>query len=157
MPQKLEGELLVRDARIALVVSRFNDYLTEHMLGAAVNVFHRLGGDGDDLTVAHVPGAFELPVTAKKMAETGRYDAIVCLGCIIRGKTDHYEHIAAQTIKGIREVGTELGVPCILGVITADSLEQAINRAGGKQGNQGAKAMQAAIEMVNLMKKVGAK
>jgi 6,7-dimethyl-8-ribityllumazine synthase len=155
MAQKLEGDLLARGAKIAVVVSRFNDYLTSHMLASAVNTFARLGGEDVDLTVAHVPGSFELPVTALNLARTGRYQAIVCLGCVIRGETDHYDHVVEQTAKGIREVGTATGVPCIFGVITCETLEQAINRAGAKQGNQGQKAMLAAVEMVNLMKKVG--
>lgn len=150
----LEGELLAGGAKIAIVVSRFNDYLTEHMLKAAVNTFTRLGGDPEHLTVVHVPGSLELAVTAKKLAESGRFDAVVCLGCVIRGETDHYDHVVEQTAKGIGEVGTQTGVPTIFGVITADTLEQAINRAGAKQGNQGGKAMLAAIEMVNVMKKI---
>ncbi|MEE9211362.1 MAG: 6,7-dimethyl-8-ribityllumazine synthase [Phycisphaeraceae bacterium] len=154
MSGTLEGELLAGDAKIAVVVSRFNDYLTRHMLDAAVNTWTRLGGDEDHLTVAHVPGSLELPVTARKLAETGKYDAIVCLGCVIRGETDHYDQVVEQTARGIREVGTHTGVPCIFGVITADSLEQAINRAGAKMGNQGHKAMMTAIEMANLLKKI---
>ena len=153
-PNELEGDLQVNGARIAMVVSRFNDYLTSHMQYAAERMYKRLGGVPDALTVAHVPGSFELPVAAKRLAETGQYDAVICLGCIIRGDTDHYEHICEQTAKGIREVGTQTGVPCIFGVITADTLEQAINRAGGKMGNQGATAMSAAVEMANLMRKV---
>lgn len=156
MAEQLEGELVVRgDARIALIVSRFNDYLTFHMRDTAINVFERSGGNAEkQLTVAYVPGSLELAVTAKKLAETGKYDAIVCLGCVIRGETDHYDHVVNQTAIGVREVNTQTGVPCIFGVITADTLEQAVNRAGAKMGNQGAKAMMAAIEMVNLMKKV---
>ncbi len=150
----LEGELLAGGAKIAIVVSRFNDYLTEHMLKAAVNTFTRLGGDPEHLMVVHVPGSLELAVTAKKLAKSGRFDAVVCLGCVIRGETDHYDHVVEQTAKGIGEVGTQTGVPTIFGVITADTLEQAINRAGAKQGNQGGKAMLAAIEMVNVMKKI---
>ncbi|MEX0775619.1 MAG: 6,7-dimethyl-8-ribityllumazine synthase [Phycisphaeraceae bacterium] len=157
MPNDLQGELTVGQARIAIVVSRFNDYLTSHMLASAVNTFGRLGGDPDNadaLTVAHVPGSFELPVTALNLARTGKFDAIICLGCVIRGETDHYDHVVEQTAKGIKDVGVMTGLPCIFGVITADTLEQAINRAGAKMGNQGQKAMLAAIEMVNLMKKV---
>lgn len=154
MADRLEGELLARHTSVAIVVSRFNAYFTDHMLNAAVNDYKRLGGDPEALTVAHVPGSFELAVTARKLALTGRFDAIVCLGCIIRGETDHYDHVAAETARGIREVGTQTGVPCIFAVVTADTLEQAINRAGAKMGNQGAKAIHAAIEMANLMKQV---
>lgn len=137
---------------IALVVSRFNDYLTEHMATAAIDTFRRCGGDDARLTVVRVPGSFELPVTAKKLAETKQFDAIVCLGVVIRGETDHYDHVVEQTAKGIREVGTQAGLPCIFGVITADTLEQALNRAGCKMGNQGHKAMFAGIEMVNVIR-----
>lgn len=151
---ELRGQLVAADARVAVVVSRFNDYLTHHMLDSALDTWGALGGKPRNITVAHVPGSFELPVTARRLAATGRYDAVVCLGCIIRGETDHYDHVAEQTAKGIREVGTQLGVPCIFGVVTADTLEQAINRVGAKMGNQGAKAMLAAVEMANLLKKI---
>ena len=155
MPKNLQGELVVKsDAAIAIVVSRFNDYLTEHMLRNAVNTFERLGGNPDQLTIAHVPGSFELPVTARKLAETGKHHAVICLGVVIRGETAHYDHVCEQTAKGIREVGTQTGVPCIFGVITTETLEQAINRVGAKAGNHGEKMMLAAIEMANLMKKI---
>jgi 6,7-dimethyl-8-ribityllumazine synthase len=155
MPKNLEGDLLAHDARIAIVVSRFNEYLTDHLLAAAVNTFTRLGGRDTNLTIAHVPGSLELPVAALRLAKTGRYHAVICLGCVIRGETDHYEHVAHQTAKGIREVGTKTGVPCIFGVITCDTLEQALHRAGVKQGNQGNHAMLAAVEMAGLIKKIG--
>ncbi|MFW6058799.1 MAG: 6,7-dimethyl-8-ribityllumazine synthase [Phycisphaeraceae bacterium] len=154
-PETLEGELLAGDARVAVVVSRFNEFITEHLKRAAINTWQRIGGKADQLTVAYVPGSFELPVTAKKLAETGDYHAVVCLGCVIRGETDHYDHVVEQTAKGIREVSTQTGVPCIFGVITCETLEQAIDRAGAKAGNQGGKAMLAAVEMANLLKKVG--
>ena len=156
MTKHLEGALIVSpDTHIAVVVSRFNDFLTDHMLQSAMNAYHRLGGNKEDLTVAHVPGSLELPVTALKLGQRGQYDAIVCLGCVIRGTTDHYEHVCEQTAKGIREAGLETGVPTIFGVVTADTVEQAVNRCGVKMGNQGEKAMMAAIEMVNLMKEIG--
>jgi 6,7-dimethyl-8-ribityllumazine synthase len=154
MTETLEGELIVKDAKIAIVVARFNDLLTRHMLDAAVNTWQRLGGSDDALTVAHVPGSLELAVTARKFAKTGHYDAVICLGCVIRGETDHYDHVVGETAKGIREVSTQFGVPCIFGVITADTLEQAIHRAGAKMGNQGGKSMLAGLEMANLMKKI---
>jgi 6,7-dimethyl-8-ribityllumazine synthase len=154
MATQLEGELLAGDAKVAVVVSRFNDYLTEHMLASAVNTFTRLGGRDENLTIARVPGSLELAVTAKKLAESGTFAVVICLGCVIRGETDHYDHVVGQTAKGIREVGTQTGVPCIFGVITADTLEQAINRAGAKMGNQGSKAMMAGLEMANLLKRI---
>lgn len=152
--RRVEGSLDASTARVALVVSRFNEYLTRHMEVSAVETFRRLGGDPSALTVAHVPGSFELPVTAKALAESGRHDAVVCLGCVIRGETDHYDHVCEQTAKGIREVGTATGVPCIFGVVTADTIEQAVNRVGAKLGNQGEKAMLAGVEMANLVKSV---
>ena len=156
MVKHLEGKLFAIDSRIALVVSRFNEYLTHHMQETAQATYERLGGNPQSLTIAHVPGSLELAVTAKRLAQTNRYDAIVCLGCVIRGETDHYDHVAEQTARGIREVGTQTGVPCIFGVVTADTLEQALNRVGVKSGNQGATAMIAGIEMANLIKKVEA-
>lgn len=154
MPEDLKGELVVNDARVALVVSRFNEYITGHLQVGAIETWEQLGGSADALTVAHVPGSLELAVTAKKLAETGNFEAIVCLGCVIRGETDHFDHVCEQTAKGVREVGTQTGVPCIFGVITADTLEQAIQRAGVKVGNQGRSAMMAAVEMANLLRKV---
>ncbi len=153
----LEGELTATGLRIALIVARFNDYLTFHMRDAAINTFARMGGKADDeasLTVAYVPGSFELPVTALNLAKTGKYDAIICLGCVIRGETDHYDHVVEQTAKGIKDVGVITGLPCIFGVLTCDTLEQAISRAGSKMGNAGRSAMMTGIEMANLMKKV---
>ena len=157
MPAELEGELSAAGLRIALVVARFNDYLTFHMRDAAINTFKRMGGNPDDastFTVAYVPGSFELPVTALNLAKTGKYDSIVCLGCVIRGETDHYDHVVEQTAKGIKDVGVITGIPCIFGVLTCDTLEQAISRAGSKMGNAGRSAMLTGIEMANLMKKV---
>ena len=156
-PEVLEGELVATEARLAIIVSRFNEFITEHLKRSAVNTWQRLGGKSEQLAVVYVPGSFELPVTAKTLAESGKYDAIVCLGCVIRGETDHYDHVVEQTAKGIREVGTQTGVPCLFGVITCETLEQAIDRAGAKAGNQGGKAVMAAVEMANLLKKVGAK
>ncbi len=153
----LEGELTAAGLRIALIVARFNDYLTFHMRDAAINTFSRMGGNADDeasLTVAYVPGSFELPVTALNLARTGRYDAVICLGCVIRGETDHYDHVVEQTAKGIKDVGVITSIPCIFGVLTCDTLEQAIHRAGSKMGNAGRSAMMTGIEMANLMKKV---
>ncbi len=154
MTHEVTGELLAHDAKLAVVVSRFNQFITEHLLNAAVDQWARLGGRDDALTVVRVPGSFELPVTARKLALSGDHHAVVCLGCVIQGETDHYDHVVEQTAKGIREVGTQTGVPCIFGVITCQTLEQAVNRAGAKMGNQGANAMLAAIEMANLMKKL---
>ncbi len=152
MTIRLEGDLLVHDDKIGIVVSRFNDFITTRLLDAAIDTFVRHGGQADHLTVANVPGSFELPVAAMKLAGGGRVGAVVCLGCVVRGATSHYDHVVQQAARGIGQVGIQTGVPTIFGVITADTLEQAIERAGAKQGNQGAKAMLAAIEMVNLLK-----
>ena len=153
-PEVLEGELAAGDARVAITVARFNEFITTHLLDGAVNTWARLGGDPRKLTVAWVPGSFELPVTAKKLAESGRYEAVICLGCVIRGETTHYDHVVGETARGIREVGTQTGVPCIFGVLTCDTLEQAIHRAGAKMGNAGRSAMMGALEMGNLLRKV---
>lgn len=154
MVRKLEGDLLAGDSKFAIVVSRFNDFITGKLLEGAVDALVRHGGKEANLTVAYVPGSVELPVAAMKLAESGKYAAVICLGCVIRGATDHYEHVAQLTVRGIGEVGVKTGVPTIFGVITADNLEQAIERAGSKQGNQGAKAMLTAIEMANLFRKM---
>jgi len=154
MAQQLQGELVAADRPIAIVVARFNDLITRHMLWAAQQTWQRLGGRDEALTVTWVPGSLELPVTARHLAETRTYHAVVCLGCVIRGETDHYDHVVEQAARGIREVGTQTGVPCIFGVLTCDTVEQAINRAGAKQGNQGEKAILAAVEMANLLAKI---
>ena len=155
-PVKLEGDLIAGDARVGLIVARFNDFITGHLVDGAVDAFVRHGGKAGNVTLAYVPGSFEAPAAAKKMAESGKYDAVVCLGCVIRGATDHYEYVATEAAKGIGQVNLATGVPTIFGIITADNLEQAIERAGSKQGNQGAKAILTAIEMVNLYKQLGA-
>ena len=153
MPEKLEGDLLARGTKIAIVVSRFNDYITRQLVEGAVDIYARLGGDPAKLTIMHVPGAFELPVAALNLARGGKFDAVICLGCVVKGATDHYDYVAGEAARGIARVGLDTGVPTIFGVITAETMEQAIDRAGGKHGNQGAKAMFAAVEMANLFKK----
>jgi len=153
-PNHLNGELVATDVKLAMVVARFNEFITKHMEDGAIDTWQRLGGPPGSLTIAHVPGSFELPVTAKKLAETGEFAAVVCLGCVIRGDTDHYDHVVEQTARGIKDVGVATGVPCIFGVLTCDTLEQAIHRAGAKMGNAGRSAMMAAVEMANLLKKI---
>jgi 6,7-dimethyl-8-ribityllumazine synthase len=154
MAQQMQGELVAGDWRVAIAVARFNDLITRHLLWGAEQTWARLGGEADALSVSWVPGSLELPVTAKHLAESGHYAAVVCLGCVIRGETDHYDHVVAQAAKGIREVSTSTGVPCIFGVLTCDTVEQAINRAGVKQGNQGEKALMAGVEMANLLARI---
>ncbi|MCH9002953.1 MAG: 6,7-dimethyl-8-ribityllumazine synthase [Planctomycetes bacterium] len=151
MPRELHGRLTIDGQRFAIVVSRFNDFITTKLLSGALDVLLRHGCKDEDVTVAYVPGSFELPFVAKKVAESGSYDAVICLGCIIRGHTPHFEYVAAEAAKGIAHVGLATGVPTTFGVITADTLEQAVERAGAKAGNKGADAAMSAVEMVNLV------
>lgn len=152
MANKLEGQLVVSDGvRIGIIVSRFNDFITGKLYEGAVDAFVRHGGNAENLTAAYVPGSVEIPLVARQMAASGNYQAVVCLGCVIRGDTSHYDMVVMQVAKGVSEVSLSTGVPCIFGVITADTLEQAVDRAGVKHGNNGAKAMLTAIEMANLL------
>ncbi len=146
-----EGMLLGEGLKFGIVVARFNDFITNKMLEGAEDALLRHGVNEDDIEVAWVPGSFEIPLAAQKLAATKRYDSVICLGAVIRGGTPHFEYIAAEVTKGIAQVGLNSGLPVIFGVITADTLEQAIERAGTKQGNEGAKAALTAIEMANLM------
>jgi 6,7-dimethyl-8-ribityllumazine synthase len=154
MPQTLQSRLTPGEHRVAIACGRFNEFIVDRLLDAAVDTWHMLGGKDENLTVCQVPGAFELPVTALKLAESGKYDAVICLGCVIRGETDHYDHVVEQTAKGVKDVNVKTGVPCIFGVLTCDSLEQAIHRAGAKLGNQGRYAMMAGVEMANLIEQI---
>lgn len=137
--------------RVGVVVARFNDFVTRPLLTGALETLERHGVADAAITVAWVPGAFELPVIAKAMAQSGRYDAVICLGAVIRGETDHYEMVAGQAASGIAAVGLDTGVPAIFGVLTADNMDQAINRAGGKSGNIGSNAAAAAVETARLL------
>lgn len=146
-----EGNLSAAGRRIGIVAARFNEFITSKLLSGAEDSFIRHGGNGDDLDVAWVPGAFEIPFVAKKMALSGKYDAIVCLGAVIRGATPHFDMVANEAAKGIAHAGLECGIPVIFGVLTTDSIEQAVERAGTKAGNKGFDAMTSAIEMTNLV------
>jgi 6,7-dimethyl-8-ribityllumazine synthase len=148
----LEGNLLAEGQRIGIVAGRFNEFITAKLLGGAVDAFVRHGGKESDIDVAWVPGAFEIPPVAKKMAAGGKYDAVVCLGAVIRGATPHFDMVANEVAKGIAQVGLQSGIPVIFGVLTTDSIEQAVERAGTKAGNKGFDAVVSAIEMVNLLK-----
>lgn len=150
----IEGELLAEGHKIAIVASRFNEIITNKLLSGAIDAFVRHGGKEDDIDLAWVPGAFEIPVVAKKMAESKRYDAVVCLGAVIRGATPHFDMVANETTKGIAQVSLQTGVPVIFGVLTTDNIEQAIERAGSKAGNKGFEAVTTAIEMINLIGKL---
>lgn len=151
---KLEGKLLAEGQRVGIVAARFNEFITSKLLGGAIDSFLRHGGADDHIDVAWVPGAFEVPLVAKKMAESGKYDAVVCLGAVIRGATPHFDMVANEATKGIANVSLQTGVPVIFGILTTDSIEQAVERAGTKAGNKGFDAMTTAVEMVNLLKNI---
>ncbi len=155
MNKHFEGMLLGKGLKFGLVVSRFNEFITKKLLEGAQDALLRHGVSQGDIEVAWVPGAFEIPLVAKKLAQTKRYDAVICLGAVIRGETSHFEYIAAQLARDISRVGLDAGLPVIYGVITADTLEQSIERAGTKQGNKGFQAAASAIEMANLLKSIG--
>jgi 6,7-dimethyl-8-ribityllumazine synthase len=155
MSSVYEGALLGKGLKIAVVVARFNEFITGKLLSGAKDALNRHGVSEDDIDVAWVPGSFEIPLVAQKLAMSKKYDAVVCLGTVIRGATPHFEYIAAEVSKGVAKVGLDSGIPVIFGVITADTLEQAIERAGTKSGNKGFDAAVGAIEMANLLKKLG--
>ena len=139
---------------MGIVAARFNEFITSKLLGGAIDAFVRHGGDDNNVDVAWVPGAFEIPLVAKKMAKSGKYDAVICLGAVIRGATPHFDMVANEATKGVASVGLQTEVPVIFGILTTDSIEQAVERAGTKAGNKGFDAMTTAIEMVNLLKTI---
>ena len=155
MGQTFEGMLIGKGLRMGVVVSRFNEFISGKLLEGAKDALNRHGVAGDDIDVAWTPGSFEIPLVAQKMARSKKYDAVICLGAVIRGGTPHFDYIAAELGKGIAKVSLDTGTPVIHGVITADTLEQAIERAGAKMGNKGFAAATGAIEMVNLLKTIG--
>ena len=148
----IEGKLIATGLKVGIVASRFNEFITGKLLGGAEDAFIRHGGKADDIEVAWVPGAFEIPLIAQKMAASKKYDAVVCVGAVIRGSTPHFDMVANESVKGIAQAGLQNGIPVIYGVLTTDTIEQAIERAGTKAGNKGFDAMTAAIEMANLVK-----
>lgn len=150
-----EGKLDARGFKFGLIVSRFNNFLTDKLLEGALDCLNRHGADMDKLSVAYVPGAFEIPYAAAKIARTGQYDAVICLGALVRGDTPHFDYIASEASKGIARIALETGIPVIYGLVTADTLEQAIERSGTKAGNKGWDASEAAIEMINLYRDLG--
>ncbi|MGD8541896.1 MAG: 6,7-dimethyl-8-ribityllumazine synthase [Desulfobacteraceae bacterium] len=154
MPHTIEGKLRADGKKFALVAGRFNDFITDRLVGGAMDALVRCGANENDIDLVKVPGAFEIPLVAKKLAEKGRHQAIICLGAVIRGATPHFDYVSAEVSKGIAVVSLETGVPVIFGVLTTDSIEQAIERAGTKAGNKGWSAAMAAVEMVNLMEAV---
>ena len=154
MPKIVEAKLLASGKKFALVASRFNDFITDRLGGGAVDALIRCGANDGDIDLVKVPGAFEIPLIAKKMAQKKRYDAIVCLGAVIRGATPHFDYVSAEVSKGIAMVGIDENVPVIFGILTTDTIEQAIERAGTKAGNKGYSAAMAAVEMANLIEVV---
>ncbi len=154
MSPVFEGDLNGHGLSLAIVVSRFNQALTEKLLAGAQEALGKCGIDADSVDVVWVPGSFELPLAAKRLAESGRYDAIACLGCVLRGETPHFDYVAGQAAAGIGRVELDTGVPVAFGVITADTLQQAVERAGGSSGNKGFDAVMTAVRMANLMKMI---
>ena len=154
MPKIIEGKIVAKGMKFGIVASRFNDFICGRLIEGAIDALMRAGAEEKDIVIYKVPGSFELPLTAKKLAKSGRFDAIICLGAIIRGGTPHFEYISAEVSKGIAVVGLETEVPVVFGVLTTDTIEQAIERAGTKSGNKGADAAMTAIEMVDLFKKI---
>jgi 6,7-dimethyl-8-ribityllumazine synthase len=155
-PRKISGELTATGFRFGIVISRFNSFITERLLAAAVDALERAGAGSKDVDVVHVPGAFELPLAAKKMAATGKYDALIAIGCVLRGETTHYDYVCSETARGLQLAQMDTGLPIIFCVLTCDTLEQAIDRAGLKGGNKGFEAGLAAIEMAQLSRKLRA-
>ena len=154
MPNNLKIDINGNGLKIAIVSARFNEVVTRQLMLGAVETLDRYGVDDDDISIAWVPGSFELPVVAKAFAESGKYDAIICLGAVIRGETDHYNMVANQSASGIASVGRETGVPTIFGVLTTENMDQAINRSGGKSGNLGSNSAVAAVETALLIKSI---
>ncbi|RHP85577.1 6,7-dimethyl-8-ribityllumazine synthase [Roseburia sp. AM59-24XD] len=150
----LEGKVVADGAKIGIVAARFNEFIVSKLIAGARDGLVRHNVEDDDITLAWVPGAFEIPVMAKKMAESGKYDAVICLGAVIRGATSHYDYVCAEVSKGIASVSLETGVPVMFGVVTTDNIEQAIERAGTKAGNKGYDCALGAIEMINLAKQM---
>ncbi len=155
MPRIVEGHLDAKGRSFGIVVSRFNSFITDRLLSGAVDFLVRHGAASDGIDVFKVPGAFELPLAARRLARTGRYDAVVALGAVIRGATPHFEYVAAETTKGLAQVALEVDLPVAFGVLTTDTIEQAIERAGSKAGNKGAEAAASALEMVDLFHRMG--
>ena len=154
MPKFHEAKLIAKGKKFALVVSRFNDFITEKLLSGALDALIRSGAEDKDIEVVKVPGSFEIPLVAMKMAKTNRFDAVICLGAVIRGSTPHFDYVSAEVSKGVAMAGMESNIPVIFGVITTDTIEQAIERAGTKAGNKGSSAAMAAVEMANLFEMI---
>jgi 6,7-dimethyl-8-ribityllumazine synthase len=156
-PREVHGEWDARGLRFAAVVSQFNSFITDRLLAGALDALRRAGATDEQIEIVRVPGSFEIPVTAKRLAQTSQYDSIICIGCVLRGETSHYDHVAGETSRGIQLAQLDTGVPMIFCVLTCDTLEQAIDRAGLKSGNKGYEAGIAAVEMAQLSRKLSSK
>ena len=154
MANIIEGYISGKGLKIGIIAARFNEFIVSKLVGGALDTLHRHETADSDIDVAWVPGAFEIPIAAKKMAESGKYDAVLCLGAVIRGSTTHYDYVCSEVSKGVAQVGLQTGVPTIFGVVTTENIEQAIERAGTKAGNKGADAAMAAMEMASLLGKL---
>ena len=154
MAKVIEGKLSAKGVKFGLVVSRFNDFINKRLMDGALDALNRHGAEDKNISIIMVPGSFEIPLMAKKLADSGNYDAVICLGAVIRGATPHFEYISAEVTKGIAQVALDTGVPVSFGILTTDNIEQAIERAGTKSGNKGWDAAISAIEMVNVLKSV---
>jgi 6,7-dimethyl-8-ribityllumazine synthase len=154
MVKVIEGNLIAKGKKFGIVASRFNNFMTKELVSGCLDTLVRHGADGQDLTVTWVPGAFEIPTVAQKLAKGRNYDAVICLGTVIRGATPHFDYIASEVSKGIAKVSQDTGVPVIFGIITADTIEQAVERSGSKDGNKGSDAALSAIEMANILEKI---
>lgn len=152
--QRINGEVSVKDAKVAIVVGRFNGFIVDSLLTGALDTLDRSGMQDGDITVSHVPGAFEMPLVVQKLAEKGTYDAVIALGAVIRGSTPHFDYVAGENAKALANLSLKFGLPVINGVLTTDSIEQAIERAGTKAGNKGAEAALSAMEMISLLRKI---
>lgn len=150
----IQGKLIAEGLKVGIIVARFNEFITSKLLGGALDGLDRHGTQQQDIDVVWVPGAYEIPLVAKKMAESKKYDAVICLGAVIRGATSHYDYVCNEVSKGVAQVGMQTGVPTIFGVVTTENIEQAIERAGTKAGNKGYDSAMAAIEMANLLKNI---
>jgi 6,7-dimethyl-8-ribityllumazine synthase len=153
-PKMIEGELLARDLRFAFVAARFNDFVVEPLIRGALDALKRHGASEKQIEIVRVPGAFDIPIVARKLALSRRYDALIALGAVVRGQTPHFEYVAGECASGLARIALESGVPIAFGVLTTDTMEQAVDRAGGKAGNKGADAALAAIEMANLLRRL---
>ncbi len=155
MANIIEGKITAKGLRFGIVAARFNEFITSKLLAGALDMLTRHEASEKAVDVAWVPGAFEIPIVAKRMAESGKYDAVICLGAVIRGATSHYDYVCSEVSKGVAQVGLTTGVPAIFGVVTTENIEQAVERAGTKAGNKGADAAMAAMEMANLLRAMG--